>query len=85
VNQVGSSNWKFMTWDHGPAWSTSMAPPGPLQFRVVVTGGFDGKWLWADKEVLPRRWRAGEVYDTGVQITDIAQEGCFPCDTQEWR
>ena len=85
ILQVGSSSWKFLTRDHGPAWSTSVAPPGPLQFRVVVTGGYDGKWVWADKEVLPRQWRAGEVYDTGVQITDIAQEGCFPCDTQEWR
>lgn len=85
VAQVGSSNWKFMTRDHGPAWSTTMAPPGPLQLRIVVTGGYDGKWVWADREVLPRRWRAGEVYDTGVQITDVAQEGCFPCDTQEWR
>ncbi|CAD6209415.1 unnamed protein product [Miscanthus lutarioriparius] len=84
VAQVGSSNWKFMTRDNGPAWSTSQAPPGPLQLRVVVTGGYDGKWVWADREVLPRRWRAGEVYDTGVQITDIAQEGCFPCDTHEW-
>uniref|UniRef100_A0A0A9DQA4 Expansin-like EG45 domain-containing protein n=1 Tax=Arundo donax TaxID=35708 RepID=A0A0A9DQA4_ARUDO len=84
VAQVGSSNWKFMTRDYGPAWSTSQAPPGPLQLRVVVTGGYDGKWVWADREVLPRRWRAGEVYDTGVQITDIAQEGCFPCDTHEW-
>ncbi|KAL6649152.1 hypothetical protein ACP70R_013376 [Stipagrostis hirtigluma subsp. patula] len=84
VAQVGSSNWKFMTRDYGPAWSTKQAPPGPLQFRVVVTGGYDGKWVWADREVLPRRWRAGEVYDTGVQITDVAQEGCFPCDTHEW-
>ncbi|GJN30198.1 hypothetical protein PR202_gb18487 [Eleusine coracana subsp. coracana] len=84
VAQVGSSNWKFMTRDYGPAWSTSQAPPGPLQFRVVVTGGYDGKWVWADREVLPTRWRAGEVYDTGVQIADIAQEGCFPCDTHDW-
>ncbi|KAG2543718.1 expansin-like A1 [Panicum virgatum] len=84
VAQVGSSNWKFMTRDYGPAWSTSQAPPGPLQLRVVVTGGYDGKWVWADREVLPRRWRAGEVYDTGVQIADIAQEGCYPCDTHEW-
>jgi hypothetical protein len=82
--QVGSSNWKFMTRNYGPAWSTSQAPPGPLQLRVVVTGGYDGKWVWADREVLPRRWRAGEVYDTGVQIADIAQEGCYPCDTHEW-
>ncbi|KAJ1298938.1 hypothetical protein BS78_01G492400 [Paspalum vaginatum] len=84
VAQAGSSNWRFMTRDHGPAWSTSQAPPGPLQLRVVVTGGYDGKWVWADREVLPRRWRAGRVYDTGVQITDIAREGCFPCDTHEW-
>jgi len=84
VAQVGSSNWKFMARDYGPAWSTSQAPPGPLQLRVVVTGGYDGKWVWADREVLPRRWRAGEVYDTGVQIADIAQEGCYPCDTHEW-
>ncbi|VAI10272.1 unnamed protein product [Triticum turgidum subsp. durum] len=68
VAKVGSSSWKFMTREHGPAWSTRQAPAGPLQFRV-----------------LPSRWRAGEVYDTGVQITDVAQEGCFPCDTQEWR
>jgi hypothetical protein len=86
VLQVGSSsNWKFLTRDHGPAWSTTMAPAGPLQMRIVVTGGYDGKWLWAEREVLPRQWRAGVVYDTGVQITDIAQEGCFPCDTQEWK
>uniref|UniRef100_A0ACD5TTE1 Uncharacterized protein n=1 Tax=Avena sativa TaxID=4498 RepID=A0ACD5TTE1_AVESA len=85
VAQVGSSNWKFMTREHGPAWSTSLAPPGPLQFRVVVTGGYDGKWVWADREVMPPRWRAGEVYDTGVQITDVAREGCLSCDTQEWR
>jgi len=84
VAQVGSSNWRFMTRDDGPAWSTRQAPPGPLQLRVVVTGGYDGKWVWADREVLPRRRRAGEVYDTGVQITDVAQEGCFPCDTHEW-
>uniref|UniRef100_N1QUU0 Expansin-like A2 n=1 Tax=Aegilops tauschii TaxID=37682 RepID=N1QUU0_AEGTA len=84
--QVGSSSsWTSLTRDHGSAWSTSLAPPGPLQFRAVVTGGYDGKWVSTDREVLPRQWRAGEVYDTGVQITDIAQEDCFPCDTQEWK
>ncbi|KAL5225701.1 hypothetical protein ABZP36_012340 [Zizania latifolia] len=85
VATVGSSNWKFMTRDYGPAWSTSQAPAGPLQLRMVVTGGADGRWVWADTEVLPRRWTAGRVYDTGVQITDVAQEGCYPCDTREWQ
>ncbi|KAK3153195.1 hypothetical protein QOZ80_2BG0169100 [Eleusine coracana subsp. coracana] len=85
VATVGKSNWRFMTRDHGPAWSTSQAPAGPLQFRLVVTGGYDGKWVWAEREVLPRRWEAGRVYDAGVQIADVAQEGCYPCDTQEWQ
>ncbi|XP_037431705.1 expansin-like A1 [Triticum dicoccoides] len=86
VAQVGSSSsWTSLTRDHGPAWSTSEAPPGPLQLRAVVTSGFDGAWVYAEHEVLPSQWHAGEVYDTGVQITAIAQEACLPCDTQEWK
>jgi hypothetical protein len=85
LTQAGSSNWRFMTRDHGSAWSTSQAPAGPLQFRLVVTGGYDGKWVWAEGEVLPRLWEAGRTYDAGVQIADVAQEGCYPCDTQEWQ
>ncbi|KAJ1296414.1 hypothetical protein BS78_01G298600 [Paspalum vaginatum] len=84
VATVGSSNWRFLTRDHGPAWSTAQAPAGPLQLRLVVTGGYDGKWVWAESEVLPRRWRPGRVYDAGVQVADVAQEGCYPCDTHEW-
>ncbi|RWW04696.1 hypothetical protein GW17_00032062, partial [Ensete ventricosum] len=49
--QVGSWNWRFMSRECGPVWSTSRAPAGPLQFRMVVTGGYDGKWVWAEKAV----------------------------------
>ncbi|VAH17760.1 hypothetical protein VPH35_008690 [Triticum aestivum] len=86
VAAAGSSNWRSMTRERGgPAWSTGQAPAGPLQLRMVVTGGYDGKWVWAEGEVLPRRWAAGRVYDTGVQIADVALEGCSPCDTREWK
>ncbi|KAF3321135.1 expansin-like A2 [Carex littledalei] len=85
VAQVGSSNWRFMTRDYGPVWSTSQTPTGPLQFRMVVTGGYDGKWVWADHPVLPADWRTGLVYDMRVQITDIAQEGCYPCNNRDWK
>nr|XP_010943941.1 expansin-like A2 [Elaeis guineensis] len=85
VAQVGSTNWRYMTRDYGAVWSTNRAPVGPLQFRMVVTGGYDGKWVWAQKAVLPVEWKTGLVYDSGVQITDIAQEGCSPCDTREWK
>ncbi|KAF9621672.1 hypothetical protein IFM89_030315 [Coptis chinensis] len=84
VAQVGSSSWSYLSRNHGAVWDTSRVPQGPLQFRLVVTGGFDGKWVWAPK-VLPANWKAGVIYDTGVQITDIAQEGCSPCDDGHWK
>ncbi|KAK8668408.1 hypothetical protein V6N13_105863 [Hibiscus sabdariffa] len=85
VARVGSSNWSFMSRKHGAVWDTSRVPNGALQFRFVVTAGFDGKWVWAKTLVLPADWKTGVVYDSGVQITDIAQEGCFPCDDSQWR
>nr|AFK46747.1 unknown [Lotus japonicus] len=83
VAQVGSSNWRFMSRNHGAVWDTSRVPQGPLQFRLVVTAGYDGKWVWAQK-VLPLDWKNGVIYDSGVKITEIAQEGCFPCDDGTW-
>ncbi|CAI0469049.1 unnamed protein product [Linum tenue] len=85
VARLGSSNWAFLSRNHGAVWDTSRVPEGPLQFRFVVTGGFDGKWVWAQKAVLPGDWKAGMVYDTGLQITDIAQEPCSPCDDSTWK
>lgn len=84
VAQVGSSRWSFLSRNHGAVWDTSRVPTGALQFRFVVTSGYDGKWIWA-KSVLPADWKAGAVYDTGVQITDVAQEGCSPCNDGNWR
>jgi len=84
VAKVGSPNWTFMSRNHGAVWDTSRVPDGPLQFRVVVTSGYDGKDIWA-KNVLPADWKAGVVYDSGVQISDIAQEGCSPCDSGIWK
>ncbi|CAN1307802.1 Expansin-like A1 [Linum perenne] len=85
VARVGSSNWSFLSRNHGAVWDTSRVPEGPLQFRFVVTGGFDGKWVWAQKAVLPADWKSGMVYDTGLQIDDIAQEPCSPCDESNWK
>ncbi|GKB56061.1 expansin-like A2 protein, partial [Tanacetum coccineum] len=84
IAQVGSSSWTYMTRNYGAVWDTSRAPEGPLQLRLVVTSGFDGKWLWA-KSALPVDWTVGGVYDSGVQIDDIAQEGCGECDDQIWK
>ncbi|XP_019165210.1 PREDICTED: expansin-like A2 [Ipomoea nil] len=83
VAQVGSSNWNFMSRNHGAIWDTSRVPSGALQFRFVVTAGYDGKWYWA-KNVMPADWKNGVIYDAALQITDIAQEGCSPCDHDDW-
>lgn len=80
VAQVGTGNWNYMSRNHGAVWETSRVPSGALQFRMVVTAGYDGKYYWA-KNVLPADWKNGATYDSGLQITDIAQEGCSPCDT----
>lgn len=84
VAQVGSSNWGYMSRNYGAVWHTSRVPAGALQFRFVVTAGYDGKWIWA-QHVLPGDWKPGVTYDSGVQITDIAQEGCSPCDDKDWK
>lgn len=84
VARLGTSDWKYLLRDYGAVWSTSQAPTGPLQFRMVVTGGYDGKWVWANKEVLPADSKNGVVYDSGVQITDIAQQNCYPCNNSAW-
>lgn len=84
VAQVGSSNWGFMSRNYGGIWDTSRVPEGALQLRFVVTAGYDGKWYWA-KSVLPADWVNGAIYDAGIQITDIAQEGCATCDDGSWK
>ncbi|CAO2815712.1 unnamed protein product [Amaranthus hypochondriacus] len=85
VAEVGSSNWIFMSRKYGAVWETSRVPgPGPLQFRFVVTAGFDGKYIWAEN-VLPANWKPGVIYDSKVQIDDVALEGCTtPCSDSHW-
>lgn len=81
MKQAGDSpNWSYMSRKSGGAiWETDRVPGGALQMRMVVTAGYDGRWIWA-KKVLPADWEVGAVYDTGLQITDVAKEGCSSCD-----
>lgn len=81
IAQVGANampSWRYMTRREGApvVWRTSRAPAGPLQLRLVVTAGSGGKWLRSDREVLPAEWQPGEVYDTGLRLTDVAVRTC---------
>ncbi|KAM0835695.1 hypothetical protein ACQ4PT_062774 [Festuca glaucescens] len=73
-----ASMWRYMTRREGSpgVWSTSRAPAGPLRLRVVVTAGSGGKWLHSVGAVLPAEWTPGGVYDTGLQVADVAASTC---------
>lgn len=82
--QAGTSNWVSMGHSYGAIWDTSKVPKGALRFRIAVIGGYDPRFYFTGI-VLPRDWKTGAVYDTGVQITDIAQESCRSCDYSNWK
>jgi len=84
VDRVGSSGWQYLSHKNGAIWGIQNPPIGSLSFRLLVTGGYDGSWVWPRRNLLPAIWRPGSVYESGVQITDIAQEGCSPCETGNW-
>ncbi|KAL9266097.1 Expansin-like A1-like protein [Drosera capensis] len=83
VVKVGLSIGTSMSRNFGAVWDTSKAPPGPLLLKFKVTSGFNGKYVQASNP-LPADWKPGFIYDTGVQISDIAQESCSPCNDKPW-
>lgn len=84
--QVGSYEWVSLRRNYGAVWDTNKVPKGALQMRMAFTSGYDGKWVWAEY-VLPVDWKIGAIYDTGVQIYDIAKEGCLAsqCGDKPWK
>nr|CAD1818863.1 unnamed protein product [Ananas comosus var. bracteatus] len=78
VAEVGSSNWRFMSREYGPVWSTNRAPAGPVQLRMVVTGGYDGKWVWAEREVLPVHWALARSTTWASKLLTWHRRGATP-------
>ncbi|XP_024992168.1 expansin-like A1 isoform X2 [Cynara cardunculus var. scolymus] len=83
IAEDGSSNWSPMNRIYGAVWDTNRYLAGALQLRLLVISGYDGKWIWANT-VLPADWEIKGVYNSPIQIDDIAQEGCSQCDQQIW-
>ncbi|KAJ4965320.1 hypothetical protein NE237_017169 [Protea cynaroides] len=85
VAQVGTSDWTPLSRNKGAVWDTSRVPAGALQFQFLLQEGFYGKWVLAPT-VLPADWKAGVIYDAGVQITDVAEQNCSDCgDGEVWQ
>jgi hypothetical protein len=92
--QVGQWSWQDMSLrNYSAVWGienpyllTGQSKASSLSFRLLVTGGFDGSWVGRPGyNLLPANWKAGSVYDSGLQISERAQEfDCSPCATGDW-
>ncbi|KAL0558902.1 hypothetical protein IC582_003486 [Cucumis melo] len=85
IAQVGFPKWSPMKKHQGAIWDSNNVPRGALQISMMVSSGYNRKWIYANY-VLPAAWRNGEIYDTGMQIKDIAAEYCRPynCGDKPW-
>jgi hypothetical protein len=83
VQQVGSSEEHNLHRNYGAVWDIENPPEGALQFGFVIFSGNNGKRVWPIKSVLPSDWETGAVYDSGLQISDVNEEKCSPCDDND--
>lgn len=63
--------------NYGAIWDINKQLERALQLKIVVTS--ENKRIenlyWAVND-LPEDWENGEIYDTGIQINNIANETC---------
>ncbi|XP_057516798.1 expansin-like A1 [Amaranthus tricolor] len=79
VAAVGKpSNWIPMSRNYGAVWDTSKAPTGNLMFRFIIKSGIKNQYF-VTNPVLPPNWKPGVIYNSKVQITNVALDGCTPC------
>ncbi|KAH7514344.1 hypothetical protein FEM48_Zijuj11G0079100 [Ziziphus jujuba var. spinosa] len=59
---------KLLDRSYGAVWTTTTPPSGPLQVRMLFSDD-DGDETWlVPVNNIPEDWKAGETYDTGVQV-----------------
>ncbi|KAJ9135130.1 hypothetical protein P3X46_032344 [Hevea brasiliensis] len=59
---------KLLDRSYGAVWTTTSPPSGPLTLRMLFSGE-DGDETWVvPVNNIPQDWKAGETYDTGVQV-----------------
>ncbi|KAK9266882.1 hypothetical protein L1049_027141 [Liquidambar formosana] len=59
---------KLLDRSHGAVWTTTSPPSGPVSLRMLFSGNDeDQKWV-VPLNNIPQDWKAGDVYDSGVQV-----------------
>ncbi|XP_057526670.1 expansin-like A3 [Amaranthus tricolor] len=76
VARDDESVWAFLSRKYGAVWDTDSAPTGNLTFRFIINSGFNPRYFYTNQGVLPANWKAGVIYNSTVQITDVALDVC---------
>eukprot|EP01018_Ginkgo_biloba_P005187 Gb_10703 [translate_table: standard] len=66
--QEETYEWKAMCRNHGAVWDVITPPKGALSLRFLVSDGYQQEWISA-ANVIPANWKAGSVYDSGIQLS----------------
>eukprot|EP01018_Ginkgo_biloba_P005186 Gb_10705 [translate_table: standard] len=82
IYKAGFSDLHYMTRTNSAVWALENPPEGSLSLQIAVTSGFDPMWLSKDN-VLPAKWKAGDLFDSGFQITAIDKGATRPCQSED--
>ncbi|VFQ85809.1 unnamed protein product [Cuscuta campestris] len=70
ICEIQNFKCKLMDRAYGAVWATTSPPCGPLQIRMLLSGNDEDAeetWVVALNNI-PENWKAGEEYDSGIQI-----------------
>lgn len=67
LQQAGCQQWGAMRKAYGAVWDMPNPPAGALNFRVLVSGRGEPKWVPLNI-VIPGEWKAGAAYETANQF-----------------
>ncbi|KAL4602210.1 hypothetical protein ACJW30_10G029300 [Castanea mollissima] len=60
---------KLLDRSYGAVWTTTSPPSGSLSLRMLFSGADEDDQSWVVPiNNIPQDWKAGETYDTGVQV-----------------
>jgi len=60
---------KLLDRSHGAVWTSTSPPSGPLSLRMLFSDEEEGEETWVvPANNIPGDWKAGETYDSGVQV-----------------
>ncbi|KAH9321456.1 hypothetical protein KI387_016095, partial [Taxus chinensis] len=67
--QEQSYEWKAMCRSHGAVWDVVTPPKGgTLSLRFLVSDEINGQEWKSAANVIPPNWKAGALYDSGIQL-----------------